>query len=71
MTRLAKSKTIVVVADDLEESHNVASVRIKDAVANGGAQLVVIGPLRSELVDFATVWVRTKAGEEGGAITDR
>ncbi|MEX1102640.1 MAG: molybdopterin-dependent oxidoreductase, partial [Dehalococcoidia bacterium] len=67
MTRLAKSKAIVVVADDLEESHNIASVRIKDAVVNNGAQLVVIGPLRSELVDFATVWVRTKAGEEGVA----
>ncbi|MGH2608012.1 MAG: 2Fe-2S iron-sulfur cluster-binding protein, partial [Tepidiformaceae bacterium] len=34
MTRLARSKTIVVVADDLEESHNIASVRIKDAVVN-------------------------------------
>ncbi len=67
MTRLARSKTIVVVADDLEESHNVASVRIKDAVVDSGAQLVVIGPLRSELVDFATVWVRTKAGDEGAA----
>jgi predicted molibdopterin-dependent oxidoreductase YjgC len=65
MTRLAKSKTIVVVADDLEESHNVASVRIKDAVVNNGADLVLIGALRSELVDFAKVWVRTNAGDEG------
>src|SRR5690606_27951642 len=32
MTRIEKSKTIVVVHDDLEESHNIASVRIKDAV---------------------------------------
>lgn len=65
MTRLATAKTIVVVADDLEESHNVASVRIKDAVVNNGAQLVVIGALRSELVDFASAWVRPAAGGEG------
>ena len=65
MTRIATSKAIVVVADDLEESHNIASVRVKDAVVRNGAQLVVIGPLRSELVDFAALWVRTEAGQEG------
>jgi len=65
MTRLPKAKAIVVVADDLEESHNVASVRIKDAVVNAGAKLVVIGALRTELVDFASVWLRPAGGEEG------
>ncbi|MGI8422947.1 MAG: 2Fe-2S iron-sulfur cluster-binding protein [Chloroflexota bacterium] len=67
MTRLPKAKTIVVIADDLEESHNVASVRIKDAVVREGAKLVVVGSLRSELVDFAAAWVRPPAGEEGMA----
>jgi predicted molibdopterin-dependent oxidoreductase YjgC len=65
MTGLKESKAIVVVADDLEESHNVASVRIKDAVAHHKAKLIVIGALRSELVDFATCWLRPNAGEEG------
>jgi predicted molibdopterin-dependent oxidoreductase YjgC len=65
MTRIAKAKAIVVVADDLEESHNVISVRIKDAVVKGKAKLVVIGALRSELVDFASVWIRNAGGEEG------
>ncbi|MCC6381834.1 MAG: hypothetical protein IT304_04955, partial [Dehalococcoidia bacterium] len=65
MTRVATSKTIVLVHDDLEESHNVASVRIKDAVVREGAQLVVIGALRSELVDFAAAWLRPAPGEEG------
>ncbi|MBI2766338.1 MAG: (2Fe-2S)-binding protein [Chloroflexi bacterium] len=67
MTGLAKAKTIVVVHDDLEESHNVASVRIKDAVVNNGAALIVIGALRSELVDFASAWIRPAGGEEGQA----
>ncbi|WBL36424.1 molybdopterin-dependent oxidoreductase [Tepidiforma flava] len=65
LERLPKAKAIVTVADDIEESHNVVSVRIKDAVVWEKAKLVVIGPLRSELVDFAAVWIRTKAGEEG------
>jgi formate dehydrogenase major subunit len=65
MTRLKSSKAIVVVADDLEESHNIASVRIKDAVVLHGAKLIVIGPLRSELVDFAAQWIRCEAGQEG------
>ncbi|MCZ7576261.1 MAG: 2Fe-2S iron-sulfur cluster-binding protein [Dehalococcoidia bacterium] len=65
MTRIKSSKAIVVVADDLEESHNVASVRVKDAVVHHKAKLIVIGPLRSELVDFAALWVQTNAGEEG------
>jgi predicted molibdopterin-dependent oxidoreductase YjgC len=70
MTALPRAKTIVVVADDLEESHNVASVRIKDAVAHHNAQLMVIGALRSELVDFATCWIRPRAGEEGQAAAE-
>lgn len=65
MTRIEHSKVIVTVADDLEESHNIASVRIKDAVVRDGAKLIVIGPLRSELVDFAALWIRTEAGQEG------
>ncbi len=65
MTRIKSSKAIVVVADDLEESHNVASVRIKDAAVHHKAKVIVIGPLRSELVDFAALWVQTTAGEEG------
>ncbi len=67
LTRLPKAKTIVVIADDLEESHNVASVRIKDACVREHAKLIVIGALRSELVDFAAVWIRPNGGEEGMA----
>ena len=36
-------------------------------VAHEQATLVVIGALRSELVDFATHWIRPAAGEEGQA----
>lgn len=65
MTRIREAKTIVLVADDLEESHNVVSVRIKDAVVHHHAKLVLIGALRSELVDFAACWLAPAGGEEG------
>ena len=67
LTRLKDAKAIVVIADDLEESHNVASVRIKDAVVHHHAKLVVVGALRSELVDYSAVWVQCQGGEEGVA----
>ncbi|HEX5140851.1 MAG TPA: 2Fe-2S iron-sulfur cluster-binding protein, partial [Dehalococcoidia bacterium] len=46
------AKTIVVIADDLESSHNVAALRIKDAVVYGGARLIVISARYGEVCDF-------------------
>jgi predicted molibdopterin-dependent oxidoreductase YjgC len=68
MTRLAQSKTILVVADDLEASHNVAAVRIKDAVVRENSRLVVVSSLWGELNDFAEVWVRPYPGDEALAV---
>lgn len=66
-TRIARAKAIVVVHDDIEETHNVVSVRIKDAAARQRAKVIVVGSLRSELVDFATAWIRPQANQEGQA----
>jgi predicted molibdopterin-dependent oxidoreductase YjgC len=52
MTKLQTAKTIVVVADDLESSHNIAALRIKDAVVRNGASLVVITSRYGEVCDF-------------------
>ncbi len=68
MTRIAGSKTILVIADDLESSHNVACLRVKDAVVRGSARLVVISPLWGELNDFAEVWVQPRPGQEAAII---
>ncbi len=68
MLRLAESKTILVVAHDLESSHNVAALRIKDAVVRQNAKLIVVSPVRGELNDFATVWVQPKPGDEASAL---
>ncbi len=68
MTRLAESKTILVIAEDLESSHNVACLRCKDAVVNNGARLVVVTARRGELCDFADVWLRPPPGEEAAVV---
>ena len=49
---IAKASTIVVIADDLESSHNIAALRVKDAVVQNDARLVVISSRYGELCDF-------------------
>jgi predicted molibdopterin-dependent oxidoreductase YjgC len=67
-TRVAASKTLLVVADDLESSHNVYSLRAKDAVVRNQARLVVVSSLRGELNDFAEVFVQPKPGDEAAVV---
>jgi predicted molibdopterin-dependent oxidoreductase YjgC len=68
MTRLARSKTILVVADDLESSHNVAALRVKDAVVRNKARLIVVSPFWGELNDFADVVVQPAAGDVASTV---
>jgi len=74
----AKAMTILVVADDLEESHNIAALRIKDAVdpkklpLRPPAKLIVVSPRWGELCDFADpfggVWLRPEPGLQPSAL---
>lgn len=68
LTDVEAASTIVVVGDDIEESHNVVSVRIKDAVIRRGARLIVVSPRWSELVPFATAWLQPTPGHEAAAV---
>ncbi|MDO8611675.1 MAG: molybdopterin-dependent oxidoreductase [Dehalococcoidia bacterium] len=68
MTQLARSKTLLVIAEDLESSHNVACLRCKDAVVNNSARLIVVSARRGELCDFADVWLRPRPGEEAAVV---
>lgn len=70
---IARSDVIVVIADDLEESHNVFSLRVKDAVvgqpvAPRNGKLVLVSSQRGELADFCEpyggVWLQPRVGEE-------
>ncbi|MCH7484500.1 MAG: molybdopterin-dependent oxidoreductase [Chloroflexi bacterium] len=66
--RLAASKTVLVVADDLDSSHNVFGLRVKDANVSGDARVVVVSPLWGELNDFAEAWVQPKPGDEAAVV---
>lgn len=68
LSRVAQATALVVVADDLESSHNVAALRVKDAVVRRGARLIVVSPRYGEVCDFAEVWVRPRAGGEAAAL---
>ena len=52
LEKLATAKTMVVLADDLESSHNVVALRVKDAVVYNGARLIVISSRYGEVCDF-------------------
>jgi predicted molibdopterin-dependent oxidoreductase YjgC len=68
LTGIESAETIVLLASDLEESHNVAALRIKDAVVKRSARLVVVSPRWGELVPFATAWLQPTPGFEAAAV---
>jgi predicted molibdopterin-dependent oxidoreductase YjgC len=70
LTALEQAPTIVVIGGDLEESHQVAALRIKDAVEKRHARLVVISSRWGELEPFTRAggaWLRTRPGHEAAA----
>jgi predicted molibdopterin-dependent oxidoreductase YjgC len=67
-TRVARSKTLLVVADDIESSHNVYSLRVKDASVYNQARVVVVSSMWGELNDFAEAFVQPKPGDEAAVV---
>jgi len=65
---LAHADTILAIAEDLESSHNIACLRIKDAVVRRGACLIVVASRWGELCDFARLWLRPRPGQEALAL---
>jgi predicted molibdopterin-dependent oxidoreductase YjgC len=68
LTDIEAARTVIVVAGDLEESHNVASLRVKDAVIKQSARLIVVSPRWNELVPFAAAWLQPRPGHEAEAV---
>jgi formate dehydrogenase major subunit len=58
-----KAKMIMVIGSNMTEAHPVAATFVKDAVL-GGAQLIVVDPRRTDLVDFAKLHVQIKVGSD-------
>jgi predicted molibdopterin-dependent oxidoreductase YjgC len=66
--RIAQSKTLLVVAEDLESSHNVYAVRVKNAVVRNQAKLITVSAIYGEVNDFADVWIQPKPGDEPAVV---
>jgi formate dehydrogenase alpha subunit len=61
---IEKADVILVTGSNTTESHPVLSIRVKRAVTQRGARLIVVDPRRIPLVDFAHVWLRQNLGTD-------
>jgi predicted molibdopterin-dependent oxidoreductase YjgC len=77
MISLARSDVVFLIADDLESSHNIAALRIKDGIAGNpvaprDGTLVLISHLWGEMADFAEpyggAWLRPRPGDEPAVV---
>ncbi len=58
-----KAKMILVIGSNMTEAHPVAATFVKDA-AIGGAELIVVDPRRTDLVDLAKMHVQINVGSD-------
>jgi predicted molibdopterin-dependent oxidoreductase YjgC len=77
MINLGRSDIAIVIADDLESSHNVAALRVKDSVVGNPASprhgiLILVSHLWGEMADFAEpydgVWLQPRPGAEPAVV---
>jgi formate dehydrogenase alpha subunit len=57
-------KTIFVIGSNTTEQHPVIGMKIKKAVRQHGAKLIVADPREIDLVNFAALWLRQKPGTD-------
>jgi len=55
---------LVIIGSDANSNHPVAAARMRRAVVERGAKLVVINPRRIEMCDFADLWLRPRPGTD-------
>ena len=55
---------LVIIGSDTNSNHPVAASRMRRAVLEKGAKLIVINPRRIEMCDFAELWLRPRPGTD-------
>ena len=55
---------LVIIGSDANANHPVAASRMRRAVIERGAKLIVINPRRIEMCDFAELWLRPRPGTD-------
>jgi formate dehydrogenase alpha subunit len=61
-SEVVKSDVFIVTGSNTPENHPIIALQMKAAVKQHGAKLIVIDPRRTELCDFATLWLPLKPG---------
>src|SRR5205085_3419966 len=77
MMTFRQTDIAIVIADDLESSHNVAALRLKDGIVGNPAamrngKLIVVSPIWGEMADFADpyggTWLQPRPGSEAALV---
>ena len=55
---------LVIIGTDANSNHPVAASRMRRAVIERGAKLIVINPRRIDMCDFADLWLRPRPGTD-------
>ena len=55
---------LVIIGSDANSNHPVAAARMRRAVIDRGAKLIIINPRRIEMCDFADLWLRPRPGTD-------
>ena len=55
---------LVIVGSDANSNHPVAAARMRRAVVERGAKLIVINPRRIDMCDYADLWLRPRPGTD-------
>ena len=55
---------LLIVGSDTNSNHPVAAARMRKAVIENGAKLIIINPRKIEMCDFADLWLRPNPGTD-------
>lgn len=55
---------LLIIGSDANSNHPVAAARMRRAVIEKGAKLVIINPRRIEMCDYADLWLRPRPGTD-------
>ncbi len=61
---LDKTKTVIVIGSNITENHPVIGVRVKKLAAEGKIKLIVIDPRRTEIAQYADIFLQLKPGTD-------
>jgi formate dehydrogenase alpha subunit len=67
-TDLTLANAIIVIGSDMTETNPVAALRVKEALRNYGAKVVVVHPAKTHLANLATHHLAVKPGSERALI---